>query len=223
MKIEHNIWFPELICKSEKEVTIYVIGLEDYQPVDFNVLLAMEALCAAKVIPTNEIEDYQQFKRLGLAEKKDNLPNVDYQGPLADEYTRNQAVIDEFRSIPIFQNFSRQLFEACHFDGEMPITDENLAVLQERVFEIEQNNWNIMKEIQREIGHEILTTSWPRLPNGFWDYSLPTTLIFEVFEYNSSFVCELEKKAKQFITAFSCAPIERYTDVKTWELIIHLK
>jgi hypothetical protein len=223
MKIEHNIWFPELIGQSEKEVTIYANGLDDYQPRDFNILLAMEALCAAKVIPTKEIEAYQQFKQLGLAEKKEILPNVVYQGPLADEYTRNQALIDEFRSNADYQVFSRQLFEACHFDGEMPITDENLAVLQERVFEIEQNNWEIMKEIQAEIGLEILTNSWPRLPNGFWDYSLPTTLVFEVFEYNSSFVIELEKKAEEFITSFSCVPIERYEDVNTWEIIIQLK
>jgi len=223
MKIDHNIWFPELIRKSEKEVTIYANGLEDYQSRDFNILLAMEALCAAKGIHSNEIEAYQQFKQLGLAEKRDSLPNVIYRGHLADEYTRNQAIIDEFRSNADYQIFSRQLFEACHFDGEMPITDENLAVLQEQVFEIEQNNWKIMKEIQAEIGLEILTTAWPRLPNGFWDYSLPTTLVFEVFEYNSSFVIELEKKAEQFITSYSCVPIDRYEDVKTWEIIIQLK
>ena len=222
MKIDHNIWFPELISKSEKEVTIYVNGLDDYKPEDFNILLAMEAICAAKMIPENEIDAYQQFKQHGFAEQKVLLPKVSYRGPLADEYTRNQAVMDEFRSNPNYQTFSRQLFEACHFDGEMPITDENLAILQERVFEIEQKNWKILKEIQAEIGREILTNSWPRLPTGYWDYSLPTTLNFEVFEYNKNFVHELQKKAEQFINSFSCVPIARYEDVNSWELIIQL-
>lgn len=223
MKIEHNIWYPELISISEKEVKICINGLDDYLPGDFNILLAMEALCATNVIPGNEIEAYQQFKQQGFAEKKVVLPNVVYTGPLADDYTRNQAVMDEFRSNPDYQTFSRQLFEACHFDGEMPMTDESLAILQERVFEIEQKNWKILKEIQTELGLEILTTSWPRLPNCFWDYSLPAKLIFEVFEYQKSFAIELQEMAEKFISSFSWIPITRYEDVKTYELNIHLK
>jgi hypothetical protein len=47
MKIEHNVWFPEIICKSEKEVEMYVMGFEAYQPEDFNLLFVMEALSHA--------------------------------------------------------------------------------------------------------------------------------------------------------------------------------
>jgi hypothetical protein len=223
MKIEHNIWFPELISTSEKEVKICINGLDEYLPEDFNILLAMEALCAANVLPANEIEGYQQFKQQGLAEKKVVLPNVVYTGPLADAYTRNQAIIDEFRSNPDYQTFSRQLFEACHFDGEMPVTDESLAILQERVFEIEQKNWKIMKEIQTELGVEISTTSWPRLPNGFWDYSLPAKLHLEVFEYHTSLGIELQEIAEKFISSFSWNPNTLYEDVISYELNIQLQ
>jgi len=222
MKIDHNIWYPELISTSEKEVKICINGLDEFLLVDFNILLAMEALCATNVLPVNDIEAYQQFKQQGFAEKKVVLPNVVYTGPLADAYTRNQAIMDEFRSNPDYQRFSRQLFEACHFDGEMPVTDESLAILQERVFEIEQKNWKIMKEIQTELGVEISTTSWPRLQNGFWDYSLPAKLHLEVFEYQKSFAIELQEIAEKFISSFSWISILRYEDVISYELDIQL-
>jgi hypothetical protein len=223
MKIEHHVWFPEIISKSEKEVEMYVMGFDDYQPEDFNLLFAMEALCAVKGISEEAIDRYQQFKQQGLAEKKVALPNVTYSRPLADEYTRNQAVMDEFRSNPDYQTFSRQLFEACHFDGEMPMTDDNLALLQERVFEIERKNMKIMQQIQREVELEILTTAWPRLPNNYWDYSLPTQLTFEVFEYEETFINELQQKAQQYIDSFSCKPIVRFEDEQEWKIIIQLK
>jgi hypothetical protein len=223
MKIEHHVWFPEIIGKSEKEVEMYVMGFEAYQPEDFNLLFAMEALCTAKGISDEAIEAYQQFKQQGFAEKKVTLPNFTYSGPLADEYTLNQAVMDEFRSNPDYQTFSRQLFEACHFDGKMPMTDDNLALLQERVFEIERKNMKIMQKIQREVGLEILTTAWPRLPNNYWDYSLPTQLTFEVFEYEVAFINELQQKAQQYIDSFSCEPIVRYEDEQEWKVKIQLK
>jgi hypothetical protein len=115
------------------------------------------------------------------------------------------------------------LFEACHFDGEMPMTDDNLALLQERVFEIERKNMKIMQQIQREVELEILTTAWPRLPNNYWDYSLPTQLTFEVFEYEETFINELQQKAQQYIDSFSCKPIVRFEDEQEWKIIIQLK
>ncbi|MBU3660914.1 MAG: hypothetical protein FGM14_13640 [Flavobacteriales bacterium] len=223
MKIEHHVWFPEIVQKSEKEISMYVMGFDVYKPEDFNLLFAMEALCAAKGISEEALEKYQQFKQQGFAERRVSLPNYTYSGPLADEYTRNQSVMDEFRSNPDYQNFSRQLFEACHFDGEMPMTDENLALLQDRVFEIERKNMKIMQQIQREIGLEILTTSWPRLPNNYWDYSLPTQLTFEVFKYEESFVQELQEKANAYIASFSVEPIVRFEDEQEWKVTIKLK
>jgi hypothetical protein len=223
MKIEHHVWFPEINNKSEKEVEMYVMGFEAYQPEDFNLLFAMEALCAAKGIAEEAIESYQQFKQQGFAEKRVSLPKFTYSGPLADEYTRNQAIMDEFRSNPDYQTFSRQLFEACHFDGEMPMTDDNLALLQDRVYEIELKNVKIMQQIQREVGLEILTISWPRLPNNYWDYTLPTQLTFEVFQYEEAFISELQQRAQQYIDYFSYEPIVRFEDEQEWKVTIKLK
>lgn len=223
MKIDHHVWFPEIIQKSEKEISMYVMGFDLYKPEDFNLLFAMEALCAAKGISDEAIDTYQQFKQHGLAERRVSLPNYTFSGPLADEYTRNQSAIDEFRSNPDYQNFSRQLFEACHFEGEMPTTDENLALLQDRVFEIERKNMKIMQQIQCEIGLEILTTSWPRLPNGYWNYALPTQLTFEVFDYEESFVKELQEKANVYIASFSIEPFMRFEGEQEWKVTVKLK
>lgn len=223
MKIEHYVWHTEIISKSEKEIAMYIMGFDDYASEDFNILLAMEALCTSKGISDNAIETYQQYKQQGLEQRKMVLPNYTYTGALADAYTRNQSIIDEFRSNTDYQNFSRQLFEACHFDGEMPISDENVAVLQERVFEIEQQNTKIISDIKREIGLEILTISWPRLPNNYWDYSLPGQLIFEVYKYEESFISELQKLAYHHIESFTFEPIVRFDDVQEWKLTIQLK
>lgn len=60
-----------------------------------------------------------------------------------------------------------------------------------------------MTEISKQLGVTIKTTSWKRLPNGKFDYSLPATLTFEVYERKPQLLTELENLAKTVVNNFS--------------------
>lgn len=219
MKTEHLIFFPEILKKEAGKITVRLEDLDEYQPEDFNVFLAVETLKACRLLSEEFEEKYETLKYNYLYNDVVNLPSVNFHGELADRYTELKIEQEILREEPAYSRYATALFNATNFGEEWPEKSEAVEEIENQLTEKRLMTHQIMTEISKQLGVTIKTTSWKRLPNGKFDYSLPATLTFEVYERKSELLTELEKIAKTVVNYFS---IEAKMDEEWpfWKMVI---
>ena len=203
MKTEHLLFFPEILKKETGKITVRLEDLDEYQPEDFNVFLAVETLKACRLLSEEFEEKYETLKYNYLYNDVILLPAVNYQGELADHCTELEIEKEILSEDPIYRAYSTALFNATNFGEEWPEKSEAVEEIENQLTEKRLVAHRIMTEISKQLGVTIKTTSWKRLPNGKFDYSLPATLTFEVYERKSELLTELENLAKTVVNNFS--------------------
>jgi hypothetical protein len=203
LKTEHLIFFPEILKKEAGKITVRLEDLDEYQPEDFNVFLAVETLKACRLLSEEFEEKYETLKYNYLYNDVILLPAVNYQGELVDRFTELEIEQEILREEPIYTAYSASLFNATNFGEEWPEKSEAVEEIENQLTEKRLMAHQIMTEISKQLGVTIKTTSWKRLPNGKFDYSLPATLTFEVYERKPQLLSELENLAKTVANNFS--------------------
>jgi hypothetical protein len=219
MKTEHLLFFPEILKKEAGKITVRLEDLDEYQPEDFNVFLAVETLKACRLLSEEFEEKYETLKYNYLYNDVIQLPTISFQGELANRFTELEIEQEILREEPIYTAYSASLFNATNFGEEWPEKSEAVEEIENQLTEKRLMTHQIMTEISKQLGVTIKTTSWKRLPNGKFDYSLPATLTFEVYERKSELLTELEKIAKTVVNYFS---IEAKMDEEWpfWKMVI---
>lgn len=220
MKIEHLIFFPEILKKEVGKITVRLEDLDDYQPEDFNVFLAVENLKACRLLSKEFDEKYETLKFNYLYNDVILLPSVNYQGELADRYTELEIEQEILREEPAYSKYATALFNATNFGDEWPEKSEVVKVIENQLTQRRSTARQLMSEISKQLGATINTTSWKRLPNGKFDYSLPATLTFEVYECKPELFSELEKLAKKVVNNFSIE-VKMDEEWSFWEIEIN--
>lgn len=203
MKTDHLIFFPEILKKEAGKIIVRLEDLNEYQPEDFNVFLAVETLKACRLLSEEFQEKYETLKYNYLSNDVIHLPSVNYQGELADRYTELEIEQEILREEPAYSRYATALFNATNFGDEWPEKSAAVEEIENQLTERRSAAHKIMSEISKQLGVTINTTSWKRLPNGKFDYSLPATLTFEVYECKPELFTELENLAKSVVNNFS--------------------
>ena len=219
MKTEHLIFFPEILKKEAGKITVRLEDLDEYQPEDFNVFLAIETLKACRLLSEEFQEKHETLKYNYLYNDVILLPALNYQGEPADHCTELEIEKEILSEDPIYRAYSTALFNATNFGEEWPEKPEAVEEIENQLTEKRLMAHQIMTEISKQLGVTIKTTSWKRLPNGKFDYSLPATLTFEVYERKSELLTELEKIAKTVVNYFSIEA-KMAEEWPIWDLVI---
>lgn len=219
MKTEHLIFFPEILKKEAGKITVRLEDLDEYQPEDFNVFLAVETLKACRLLSEEFEEKYETLKYNYLYNDVILLPAVNYQGELADRYTELEIEQEILQEEPAYSMYATALFNATNFGEEWPEKSEAIDAIENQLTEKRLMAHQIMTEISKQLGVTIKTTSWKRLPNGKFDYSLAASLTFVVYERKPQLLSELENLAKTVVNNFS---IKAKMDEEWpfWEMVI---
>lgn len=203
MKTEHFIFFPEIVKKEAGKITVRLEDLDEYQPEDFNVFLAVETLKACRLLSEDFQVKYETLKYNYLYNDVIQIPSISFQGESADQFTELEIEKEILSEDPIYSAYSTALFNATNFGEEWPEKSEAIESIENQLTEKRLVAHRIIREISKQLGVTIKTTSWKRLPNGKFDYSLPATLTFEVYERKPELLTELENLAKTVVTSFS--------------------
>lgn len=222
MKTEHLIFFPEILKKKAGKIIVSLEDLDEYQPEDFNVFLAVETLKACRLLSKEFEEKYETLKFNYLYNDVILLPSVNYQGELADRYTELEIEQEILQEEPAYSKYATALFNATNFGDEWPEKSGAVEEIENQLTKRSSTARQIMTEISKQLGVNIKTTSWKRLPNGKFDYSLPATLTFEVYKCKPELFIELENLAKTVVNNFSIeAKMEE--EWPFWEMEINYK
>lgn len=219
MKIEHLIFFPEILKKEVGKITVRLEDLDEYQPEDLNVFLAVETLKACRLLSEEFEEKYETLKYNYLYNDVILLPAVNYQGELADRFTELEIEQEILREEPTYSMYATALFNATNFGDEWPEQSEAVEEIENQLTEKRLMAHQIITEISKQLGVTIKTTSWKRLPNGKFDYSLPASLTFEVYERKPQLLSELENLAKTVVDNFSIE-VKMDEEWSFWEMEI---
>lgn len=232
-----TIFQSEFVSKVDKTVTLYLLGLDNHSEKDFSKIIIMLALCKAKLLD----EKTYTYSNANIIDQKlsetfinlinecvqgqhvYNLPNIEYKGSLADEYTQINKQKEELSNTPIYQSYGAQLFNHAHFEGDFPKIDDELQILRDKIFALEQACYRISNKIQKELNVGISTIYWPRLDNNRWNYNLPATLTLEVYKHDEKIISRIEKLANEVINVYSVGSVKRFEDEQEWKLNIKLK
>lgn len=203
MKIDHYIFFPEVVARQPGSVTIRVDALDDYAPEDFNIYLAIALLRAAEIVGFEQLYDYESIKNDYLYNKTIALPDIAYRGPLADQYTTLQVEAGKIMDDPDYRTNLLSTFNHVHFGDDMPEELPDDTEQRNAHHEIMMQIGKISEQIEDELGIMTKTTGWPRLPNWQFDYSLPATLILSPYKYDEALLPQLQAEANKLVKSFT--------------------
>lgn len=135
MKTEHLIFFPEILKKEAGKITVRLEDLDEYQPEDFNVFLAIETLKACRLLSEEFQEKHETLKYNYLYNDVILLPALNYQGELADHCTELEIEKEILSEDPIYRAYSTALFNATNFGEEWPEKPEAVEEIENQLTE----------------------------------------------------------------------------------------
>lgn len=221
MKLLHYIFYPEIVSKQPGELQCKVIALDDYEPADFNIHLALAILKAAQIISADKLEHYRTMCDNYMYYQLIDLPTIQYRGELADVYTLLKAEETKLMDDPDYKVNIQSYFNHVHFGDDMPADLPNVDEQRDYFGELNSAMHKLMQKIEAEIGAKVKTTAWPRKPNNYFDYSVPTTLTFETYKHDESLEPAINAEAGKYVKSFSYT--EGLDDIgeKEWLFTIH--
>lgn len=221
MKVEHYVLFPEVMERDYGKVIFKLEYLDDYSADDLNIHLAMLLLESANLIPNYIINSYSVLKSDYLYNKTVDLVPERYTGPLADRFTELEIEKQKIMDNPDYALNMTALFNNYHFGDEIPENLPDVTDAREASFQLMQQQNRIMKQIEPMLSGKVKTTAWPRLANNRFDYSLPATLIFELYNYDSSLLPELNAKALEVVQQIDAKQAKNEFDENYWVFTVY--